>query len=161
MWKLLRRKFRIGRLTDNARSQFVRKETPDLPTSFRNSLQIRHLDCGSCNGCDWELTALSNPVYDLQRYGIDFVASPRHADLLICTGTGSAQLLEAVRKTYAAMPNPKWIMAVGDCAVDGGVFCGTYASENGLDGVLPVDIKVPGCPPSPEKVMKAILDFIR
>jgi len=148
MWSLLLRKLKLGRLTES-----------NLPSGFRQSLQIRHLDCGSCNGCDWELTALMNSIYDLQHYGIDFVASPRHADLLMCTGTGSTHLLDSARETFEAMAQPKWVMAVGDCAIDGGVFKGAYASEEGIGGVLPVDFKVPGCPPSPESLINALLEI--
>jgi len=106
------------------------------------------------------MTALINSVYDLQHFGIDFVASPRHADLLMCTGTGSTQLLKAAHETYEAMAKPKWVMAVGNCAIDGGVFKGAYASEEGIGGTLPVDLKVPGCPPSPDDLIKALLGFM-
>ena len=184
MWSLLRRSLKTGRVTEKDQSSLIRSSMHDargtmlervstedqgsialpelscLPSTFRQSLQLRHLDCGSCNGCDWELTALSNSLYDLQRFGIDFVASPRHADLLMCTGTGSTQLLTAARKTYEAMAEPKWVMAVGDCAIDGGVFKGAYASEKGLREVLPVDFKVPGCPPSPDDIIKALKEIM-
>ncbi len=160
MWSLLLRKLKMGRLTQKDGKLLAPKNPSDLPPSFKQSLQIRHLDCGSCNGCDWELTALINSIYDLQHYGIDFVASPRHADLLMCTGPGSTQLLNAARETYEAMAKPKWVAAVGDCAIDGGVFKGAYASEGGIGGVLPVDIKVPGCPPTPDDLIKALLEFM-
>lgn len=129
MWSLLLRKLKIGRLTEKGGLVITAPKPSNLPKEFRQSLQIRHLDCGSCNGCDWEITALINSVYDLQHYGIDFVASPRHADLLMCTGPGSTQLLKAAHETYEAMAKPKWVMAVGDCAIDGGVFKDGYASE--------------------------------
>lgn len=157
MLKLLLRKLKIGRLTEKGGKTLISHISSDLPKSFKQSLQIRHLDCGSCNACDWEMTALSNSLYDHQHFGIDFVATPRHADLLMCTGTGSTQLLMAARETYEAMAKPKWVMAVGDCAIDGGVFKGAYASEEGIGGILPVDFKVPGCPPSPDDLMKALL----
>lgn len=160
MWSLLLRKLKMGRLTQKDGNLLAPKNPSDLPPSFKQSLQIRHLDCGSCNGCDWELTALINSIYDLQHYGIDFVASPRHADLLMCTGPGSTQLLNAARETYEAMAKPKWVVAVGDCAIDGGVFKGAYASEGGIGGVLPVDLKVPGCPPTPDDLIKALLEFM-
>jgi len=149
----------MGRLTEKGGLVGISQKPSKLPSGFRQSLQIRHLDCGSCNGCDWELTALMNSIYDLQHYGIDFVASPRHADLLMCTGTGSIHLLDAARETYKAMAKPKWVMAVGDCAIDGGVFKGAYASKEGINGILPVDFKVPGCPPSPEDLIDALLDI--
>ena len=160
MLSLLLRKLKTGRLTQKGGNSFSKHKPSNLPSSFRKSLQIRHLDCGSCNGCDWELTALINSIYDLQHFGIDFVASPRHADLLMCTGTGSTQLLNAAHETYEAMAKPKWVMAVGDCAIDGGVFKGAYATDGGISGTLPVDIKVPGCPPTPDDVIKALLKFM-
>lgn len=160
MLRLLLQTIKMGRLTEKVSARLIPNRPTKLPTSFRQSLQIRHLDCGSCNGCDWELTAMLNSLYDLQHYGIDFVASPRHADLLMCTGTGTTQLLNAASKTYDAMPHPKWVMAVGDCAIDGGVFKGAYASQEGLGEVLQVDVKVPGCPPTPDDLIKALLEFM-
>ena len=159
MLNLLLRKLKMGGLTEKGNS-LIAKIPSKLPASFRQSLQIRHLDCGSCNGCDWEMTALGNSLYDHQHFGIDFVASPRHADLLMCTGPGSTQLLNAAHETYEAMAKPKWVMAVGDCAIDGGVFKGAYASAGGIGKVLPVDIKVPGCPPKPDDLIKALLEFM-
>ena len=160
MLNLLLRKLNMGRLTEKGRNSLKLQISSDLPASFRKSLQIRHLDCGSCNACDWEMTALSNSIYDHQHFGIDFVAAPRHADLLMCTGTGSTQLLYAAHETYEAMAKPKWVMAVGDCAINGGVFKGAYASEEGIGGTLPVDFKVPGCPPSPDDLIKALLGIM-
>ena len=156
MWSLLLRKLKTGRLTQKGEKSLAKQKSSYLQSSFRKSLQVRHLDCGSCNGCDWEMTALINSIYDLQRFGIDFVASPRHADLLMCTGPGSTQLLNAARETYEAMAKPKWVMAVGDCAINGGVFKGSYASSGGIGGTLPVDFEVPGCPPSPDDLIKAL-----
>jgi Ni,Fe-hydrogenase III small subunit len=121
------------------------------------SLHIRHLDVGSCNGCDWEIAALLNPYYDVQRLGIDFVASPRHADLLLVTGIMTRNLEEAARRTYEAMPEPRLVVAVGACAISGGVFSGTYAGRDGVGEVLPVDVFVPGCPPRPEAIIHGLL----
>ena len=160
MLNLLLRKSKMGRLTEKGENSLISPISSDLPASFRQSLQIRHLACGSCNACDWEMTALSNSLYDHQRFGIDFVATPRHADLLMCTGTGSTQLLRAAHETYEAMAKPKWVMAVGDCAIDGGVFKGAYASEEGIGEILPVDFKVPGCPPTPDDMIKALLGIM-
>lgn len=160
MWSLLLRTLKKGRLTEKGEPVRISPKSSNLPINFKRSLQIRHLDCGSCNGCDWELTALINPVYDLKHFGIDFVSSPRHADLLMCTGTGSTQLLKAAHETYEAMAKPKWVMAVGDCANDGGVFKGAYASGAGIGGVLPVDFKVLGCPPLPDDIINAILGMM-
>ena len=121
------------------------------------SLHVRHLDTGSCNGCDWEIAALLNPYYDIQRLGIDFVASPRHADLLLVTGVMTRNLQEAALRTFEAMPEPRLVVAVGACAISGGVFAGGYASADGIGGVLPVDVLVPGCPPRPEALIQGLL----
>ena len=121
------------------------------------SLHVRHLDVGSCNGCDWEIAALLNPIHDVQRLGIDFVASPRHADLLLVTGVMTRNLEEAALRTYEAMPEPRLVVAVGACAISGGVFAGTYAARDGIGGVLPVDVFIPGCPPRPEALIQGLL----
>ncbi len=121
------------------------------------SLQLRHLDAGSCNGCDWELTALLNPVHDVRRLGIDFVASPRHADGLVVTGPVTRNLEAAVRRTYEAVPEPRVVVAVGACAVSGGIAGRSYASAGGVAEILPVDVFVPGCPPRPEAIVHGIL----
>jgi Ni,Fe-hydrogenase III small subunit len=120
------------------------------------SLSIRHVDAGSCNGCELELHALSNIVYDLERFGLRFVASPRHADVLLVTGPPTRNLVEALRATWAATPDPKWVVAVGDCAVDGGVFKGSYAVVGGVAAALPVDLVVPGCPPTPQQILAGL-----
>ena len=121
------------------------------------SLHVRHLDAGSCNGCDWEIAALLNSYYDIQRLGIDFVASPRHADLLLVTGVMTSNLAEAARRTYDAMPEPRLVVAVGACAISGGVFAGSPVTGNGVGGTLPVDVFVPGCPPRPEAIIEGLL----
>lgn len=121
------------------------------------SLHLRHLDAGSCNACDWELTALLNPVYDVRRLGIDFVASPRHADGVIVTGSVTRNLETAVRRTYDAVPEPRIVIAVGACASSGGIVGRSYASAGGVASVLPVDVFIPGCPPRPEAILFGIL----
>src|SRR6266542_3616444 len=121
------------------------------------SLQLRHLDAGSCNGCDWELAALLNPVYDVRRLGIDFVASPRHADGVIVTGPVTRNLEAAVRRTWEAVPEPRVVIAVGACATSGGIAGASYASAGGVAEVLPVDVFIPGCPPRPEAIIFGIL----
>ncbi|HEY8239223.1 MAG TPA: NADH-quinone oxidoreductase subunit B family protein [Candidatus Limnocylindrales bacterium] len=121
------------------------------------SLHIRHLDAGSCNGCDWEIAALLNPYHDVQRLGIDFVASPRHADLLLVTGIMTRNLEAAALRTYEAMPDPRLVVATGACAISGGVFVGTYAGRDGVGDVLPVDVMIPGCPPRPEALIHGLL----
>jgi Ni,Fe-hydrogenase III small subunit/ferredoxin len=129
--------------------------------SFRRSLHIRHVDAGSCNGCESELQALNNPFYNLHRLGIFFTASPRFADLLLVTGPVTYAMREPLKRTYEAMPEPRWVMAVGTCAVSGGIAEGGYAGGHGLEGVLPVDIYLPGCPPNPAAVMQALLMFLK
>ena len=121
------------------------------------SLNLRHLDAGSCNACDWELSALLNPVYDVRRLGIDFVASPRHADGVVVTGPVTRNLETAVRRTVEAVPEPRVVIAVGACAASGGIVGQGYASAGGVDRVLPVDVYIPGCPPRPEAIVFGIL----
>ena len=121
------------------------------------SLHVRHLDAGSCNGCDWEIAALLNPYHDVQRLGIDFVASPRHADLLLVTGVMTRNLEEAARRTFEAMPEPRLVVAVGACGISGGVFAGSATARGGAAGTLPVDVFVPGCPPRPEALIEGLL----
>ena len=121
------------------------------------SLHLRHLDAGSCNACDWELAALLNPVYDVRRLGIDFVASPRHADGVVVTGPITRNLETAVRRTVEAIPEPRVVIAVGACAASGGIVGEGYASVGGVDRVLPVDVYIPGCPPRPEAIIFGIL----
>jgi Ni,Fe-hydrogenase III small subunit len=124
------------------------------------SLSIRHVDAGSCNACELELHALSNAYYDLERFGLRFVASPRHADVLMVTGPVTKNMREALERTYAATPAPKWVVAVGGCAIDGGLFAGSYACSGGADQVVPVDIRIPGCPPSPTTLLKGLLALL-
>ncbi len=124
---------------------------------LKRSLHIRHVDTGSCNGCDFEMNALTNPVYDIQRLGIDFVASPRHADLLLVTGSVTEHLKTALVKTYEATPAPKLVVAMGACACSGGIFQGSYAVNGGVDKVIPVDIYLPGCPPRPQAIIYGLL----
>jgi Ni,Fe-hydrogenase III small subunit/formate hydrogenlyase subunit 6/NADH:ubiquinone oxidoreductase subunit I len=121
------------------------------------SLHLRHLDAGSCNACDWELAALLNPVYDIRRLGIDFVASPRHADGVVVTGPITRNLETAVRRTVEAIPDPRVVIAVGACAASGGIVGEGYASAGGVDRVLPVDVYIPGCPPRPEAIIFGML----
>jgi Ni,Fe-hydrogenase III small subunit/formate hydrogenlyase subunit 6/NADH:ubiquinone oxidoreductase subunit I len=124
---------------------------------FGRSLHIREVDAGSCNGCEIEITALNNPVYDIQRFGVHFVASPRHADMLLVTGPVTRNMEMALKQTYDATPDPKLVVAVGACAIGGGVFGKSYASCGGVDSVIPVDMYIPGCPPRPEALLHGIL----
>jgi Ni,Fe-hydrogenase III small subunit/formate hydrogenlyase subunit 6/NADH:ubiquinone oxidoreductase subunit I len=124
---------------------------------LRRSLAIREVDAGSCNGCELEIVALNNPVYDLERFGIHFVASPRHADMLLVTGPVTRNMELALLKTYQAMPEPKVVVAVGACGISGGIFGKNYASLGGVDNVVPVDVYIPGCPPRPQALLHGIL----
>jgi Ni,Fe-hydrogenase III small subunit len=124
------------------------------------SLSIRQIDAGSCNGCELEIIALNNAFYDLERYGLRFVASPRHADVLLVTGPVTRNMREALERTYHATPDPKWVLAVGDCAVDGGLFAGSTACVGAVGAVVPVDIHIRGCPPSPRKILAALLALL-
>jgi Ni,Fe-hydrogenase III small subunit/formate hydrogenlyase subunit 6/NADH:ubiquinone oxidoreductase subunit I len=121
------------------------------------SLAIRQVDAGSCNGCEQEIVALNNPVHDIERFGIHFVASPRHADMLLVTGPVTRNMELALRKTWAATPDPKLVIAVGACGISGGIFGTNYASMGGVDTVIPVDVYIPGCPPRPEALLYGIL----
>ncbi len=127
---------------------------------FAGSLAIREVDAGSCNGCELEINALNNPWYGIERFGVHFVASPRHADMLLVTGPVSRHMEEALRRTYAATPDPKLVLAVGECACDGGEFGESYASCGKVANVIPVDVTVAGCPPTPLALMQAILAAI-
>ena len=125
-----------------------------------HSLSIREVDAGSCNGCELEIHALNNAFYDLERFGLRFVASPRHADVLLVTGPVTKNMREALRRTYDATPDPKWVVAVGDCAVDGGIFAGSYAVAGGVHDVVAVDLHIRGCPPTPTQLLKGLLALL-
>src|ERR687888_2177501 len=124
--------------------------------SLGRSLSIREVDAGSCNACELEIHALNNAYYDIERFGLRFVASPRHADVLMVTGPVTKNMREALERTYHATPNPKWVVAVGDCARDGGCFAGSYAVVGGVAAVIPVDLHIPGCPPRPIEMLKGL-----
>jgi Ni,Fe-hydrogenase III small subunit len=124
------------------------------------SLSIREIDAGSCNACELEIHALNNAFYDLERFGLRFVASPRHADVLLVTGPVTKNMREALELTYSATPDPKWVVAVGDCAANGGIFAGSYAVEGGVSRVVPVDLHIRGCPPDPTTLLKGLLALI-
>jgi Ni,Fe-hydrogenase III small subunit len=124
------------------------------------SLSIRQVDAGSCNGCELEIHALSNAFYDLERFGLRFVASPRHADVLMVTGPVTKNMREALLRTYNATPDPKWVVALGTCAIDGGIFAGSYAVVGGVKDVIPVDLHIRGCPPSPAEMLKGLIALL-
>jgi Ni,Fe-hydrogenase III small subunit len=124
------------------------------------SLAIREVDAGSCNGCELEINALNNPVYDIERFGLKFVASPRHADVLLVTGPVTWNMREALLRTYNAAPEPKWVVALGDCAIHCGVFAGSPAVVGPLSDILPVDLHIPGCPPAPLAILRSLLGLM-
>jgi Ni,Fe-hydrogenase III small subunit len=124
------------------------------------SLAIREVDAGSCNGCELEIHALNNAFYDLERLGLRFVASPRHADVLMVTGPVTKNMAEALKRTYDATPAPKWVVSVGDCALNGGIFAGSYAVSGGVSTVVPVDLHIPGCPPTPNVLLKGLIALL-
>ncbi len=129
--------------------------------NFSGSLAIRAVDAGSCNGCELEIHALNNPFYDVERFGVHFVASPRHADVLLVTGVVSRHMQTALLRTYEATPDPKWVIAMGDCAACGGEFGVSYASCGAVANVIPVDLVIPGCPPNPETLLKGLLALMQ
>jgi Ni,Fe-hydrogenase III small subunit len=166
MYRILRDTLRVGILTEDppAADPALRAQAQRLDRAalrrFGHSLAIRHVDAGSCNGCELEIHALNNPYYMLEGLGFRFVASPRHADLLLVTGPVSRHMEIALRRTYAAMPAPKLVAAVGDCGRDGGIFGCSYASLGGVSAVLPVDVVVPGCPPAPTALLQGLITAV-
>jgi len=125
------------------------------------SLSIRQVDAGSCNGCELEIHALSNPYYDLERFGLKFVASPRHADVLLVTGPVTHNMAEALQRAWRATPDPKWVVAAGDCACSGGVFAGSYACVGPVANAIPVDVHIKGCPPTPTQLLEGLLALLQ
>jgi Ni,Fe-hydrogenase III small subunit len=165
MLKTLRQIYSIGIVSEPAPGADESLRIRDaLQLSVRDvlgrALCIRQVDAGSCNGCELEIHALNNPIYNLEGLGIRFVASPRHADLLLVTGPVSRNMELALRRTYEAMPDPKLVVALGDCGCSGGIFGESYASAGRVSNVIPVDVAVPGCPPSPTRILQGILTAI-
>jgi len=146
--------------TDEALRVTVQRLRNEVLATFNGALSIRHVDAGSCNGCELEIHALTNPYYNLEGLGIHFVASPRHADMLLVTGPVSRHMMTALKRTYDATPEPKLVVAVGDCGCTGGIFGESYASCGRIANVIPVDVAVPGCPPTPLALMQGILTAI-
>jgi Ni,Fe-hydrogenase III small subunit/NAD-dependent dihydropyrimidine dehydrogenase PreA subunit len=144
-------------LLGTSRSVSAPKVSEAIHKMLGRALAIREVDAGSCNGCELEIVALNNPVHDLERFGAHFVASPRHADMLLVTGPVTRNMELALEKTYAATPDPKVVVAVGACGISGGIFGVNYASRGGVDAVVPVDVYIPGCPPRPEALIHGIL----
>ena len=145
---------------DAALAQLARSVDLAAKRRLGRSLSIREVDAGSCNGCELEIHALQNAFYDLERFGLRFVASPRHADVLLVTGPVTKNMREALERTYNATPDPKWVVAVGDCAADGGIFAGSYAVAGGVSNVIPVDLHIRGCPPSPIEILKGLIALL-
>jgi Ni,Fe-hydrogenase III small subunit len=166
MFSILSRIRRAGRLSEPLPAPDTSEPEPtaiqrELHAVFGRALCIRHVDAGSCNGCELEIHALSNPYYNLEGAGIRFVASPRHADLLLVTGPVSVNMEEALKRTYEAMPEPKWVLAVGDCGACGGIFGTNYATRGPISDLIPVHATVNGCPPSPLAILRGLLHITR
>jgi Ni,Fe-hydrogenase III small subunit len=167
MWKIVRQIARAGIRTEappfaaGDDLQAVERIHKDILAILGQALAIREVDAGSCNGCELEINALSNPYYNLEGLGIKFVASPRHADMLLVTGPVSRNMEAALRRTYEATPEPRLVVAIGDCGCNGGIFGESYASCGAVANVLPVDVTVPGCPPPPLEILRGILSAVR
>jgi Ni,Fe-hydrogenase III small subunit len=166
MWKITRQIVRTGICTEAApasndelrvKAEYIQQQILDI---LGKALTIRQVDAGSCNGCELEIHALNNPYYNIEGLGIKFVASPRHADMLLVTGPVSRNMEEALRRTYEATPDPKLVVAIGDCGCTGGIFGESYASCGRISNVIPVDVAIPGCPPAPIYILQGILTAI-
>jgi len=164
MLKILNKIRKVGIITEEV-SRDASLETLGIEVKrhvdkiFSGSFAIREVDAGSCNGCELEVHALNNAYYDVERFGVHFVASPRHADALLVTGPVSHHMAVALKRTYEATPEPKWVIAMGDCTINGGEFGVSYASVGGVDKVIPVDIVIAGCPPTPQALLHGILSL--
>ena len=145
---------------ESALAELAAKVDRVAQTRLGRSLAIRAVDAGSCNGCELEIHALSNAFYDGERFGLRFVASPRHADVLLVTGPVTKNMRQALERAYHATPDPKWVVAVGGCAIDGGIFRGSYACVGGVSEIVPVDLHIKGCPPSPTDLLKGLLALL-
>ncbi|SDD56329.1 Ni,Fe-hydrogenase III small subunit [Cupriavidus sp. YR651] len=167
MWQILKQIARTGIVTEPAplsaagETTTIQRIHQELLDILGQALTIRQVDAGSCNGCELEIHALGNPYYNIEGLGIKFVASPRHADMLLVTGPVARHMEEALRRTYAATPEPKLVVAVGDCGSTGGIFGESYASCGRVANVIPVDVTVPGCPPPPIEILRGILSVVR
>lgn len=167
MWNLIAKNVLRGPVTirapkpaQDALAELAANVDRTARAKLGRSLAIREVDAGSCNGCELEIHALNNAVYDLERFGIRFVASPRHADVLLVTGPVSVNMREGLLRAYNATPDPKWVVAIGDCAFDGGCFAGSYAVVGGVSAVVPVDLHIRGCPPTPTQMLEGLLALL-
>ena len=159
---LLKKKVTEEKLPDDSDIEAIGREIKrEIDAVFSRSLVIRELDTGSDNAAEIEINNLTNPFYDIERFGITFTASPRHADVLLVTGAVTHNMTIAAKKTYEAMPSPKFVIAVGDDACNGGIFAETYAVLGGADTILPVDLKIPGNPPTPTQILSGLLALVR
>jgi Ni,Fe-hydrogenase III small subunit len=166
MFRILKKSLKTGIVTGRhpeAKQPVERPtaESREKATLFRKSLTIREVDTGSCNACEMEMNALTNPVYDVERFGIHVAASPRHADALVVTGPVTVNMEKALKDVYKQTPDPKVVIALGDCAVNCGVFKGSYAVTGPVERHIPVDVRIPGCPPRPVEILKALEDLRR
>ena len=165
MWTILKQIAKTGIATEAPPKaidvQSSQRIHQDILKILGRALTIREVDAGSCNGCELEINALGNVYYNLEGLGIKFVASPRHADMLLVTGPVSRNMMKALQLTYEATPEPKLVVAVGDCAINGGIFGTSYAALGGVDKVLTVDLAIPGCPPAPMDILEGILTAVR
>ncbi|MGE0829571.1 MAG: NADH-quinone oxidoreductase subunit B family protein [Hyphomonadaceae bacterium] len=151
---------RKPKLADPELAELARRLDKSARRRLGRSLSIRQVDAGSCNGCELEIHALNNAFYDLERFGLRFVASPRHADVLLVTGPVTQNMREALERTYDVTPSPKWVVAVGDCAIDGGMFAESYAVVGAVSKVIPVDLHIRGCPPKPIQLLEGLLRLL-
>ena len=167
MWKIARQIVRTGIRTepapqaDDATRVEIERIGQEILEALGRALTIRAVDAGSCNGCELEMHALNNPYYNLEGLGIKFVASPRHADMLLVTGPVSRHMELALRRTWEATPEPRLVVAIGDCGCTGGIFGESYATRGRVSNVIPVDVEVPGCPPAPLEILRAIRAAVR
>jgi len=165
MWQIIKLFARQGILTEAAPTPRPEDEAQRIQREvlavLGRALTIRQVDAGSCNGCELEIHAVNNPHYNLEGFGIRFVASPRHADMLLVTGPVSRNMAQALRRTWEAMPDPKLVVAVGECACDGGIFGESYASLGRVANVIPVDVSIAGCPPPPLEILRGVLGAVR
>jgi Ni,Fe-hydrogenase III small subunit len=165
MWQIVKLFARTGLLTEPAPEARIEHEAQrirqEILAVLGRALTIRQVDAGSCNGCELEIHAVNNAYYNLEGFGIRFVASPRHADMLLVTGPVSRNMAQALRRTWEAVPDPKLVVALGECACDGGIFGESYASFGRVSNVIPVDVSIAGCPPPPLEILRGILGAVR
>jgi membrane-bound hydrogenase subunit mbhJ len=165
MFKIIKKSLKAGVVTGQYQAPTAQAQIPDeakkKAAPFRRSLTIREVDTGSCNGCEMEMNALMNPVYDAERFGIHIAASPRHADALVVTGPVTVNMEKALKDVHQATPDPKIVIALGDCACNCGMFKGSYAVTGPVERHIPVDVKIPGCPPRPSEILDSLVELMQ